>query len=150
MLSFFIRPAIAGEGTFLGTGLGALTGGLIGNALGRGGGQGVATGVGILTGGIIGNQIGQDFDNQNRTTYAAPSPYAYYDTTGYGGTNAFGTTTIYAPNYVAPPAPPPIYVDPAAQTYCRPFSQQVIIDGRPQETYGTACLQSDGTWRTVP
>ena len=50
---------------------------------------------------------------------------------------------------VAPPAPPPTYIDQNARTYCRPYSQEIHIDGVPQESYGTACLQEDGTWRIV-
>jgi len=52
-----------------------------------------------------------------------------------------------APTYVAPPAPPPIYIDQNSKTYCRPFSQETRIAGHRQETYGTACLQPDGSWR---
>jgi hypothetical protein len=32
---------------------------------------------------------------------------------------------------------------------CREFQQEVTIDGRPQEAYGTACLQPDGSWEVV-
>ncbi|BCW88329.1 hypothetical protein sos41_14680 [Alphaproteobacteria bacterium SO-S41] len=32
---------------------------------------------------------------------------------------------------------------------CREFSQEIYIDGRRQEATGTACRQSDGTWRIV-
>jgi hypothetical protein len=32
---------------------------------------------------------------------------------------------------------------------CREYTKTVIIDGEPQEAYGTACLQTDGTWKLV-
>jgi surface antigen len=32
---------------------------------------------------------------------------------------------------------------------CREYQSTVTIDGRPQPTYGRACLQPDGTWRIV-
>ncbi|NTU76325.1 MAG: hypothetical protein HGA90_00670 [Alphaproteobacteria bacterium] len=35
----------------------------------------------------------------------------------------------------------------SSSSYCREFTQQVRIDGRLQESYGTACLQSDGSWK---
>ena len=54
-----------------------------------------------------------------------------------------------APNYVAPPAPPPIYIDQQTHAYCRAYSQQIRIGTQVQESYGTACLQPDGTWRIV-
>ncbi|MDE1900500.1 MAG: hypothetical protein KGI37_02505 [Alphaproteobacteria bacterium] len=137
-------PARAGDGEVLGTGIGAAMGGLLGSQLGRGGGWGTATGLGIVGGAVAGNMIGQSIDNANRDSYAA-SGTDFYDP---AVEPAF--TTPYAPNYVAPPAPPPIYTDQSTGAYCREFSQQIIIDGRPQESYGTACLQPDGTWRIMP
>jgi len=32
---------------------------------------------------------------------------------------------------------------------CREFQQTVTIGGRQEQTYGTACLQPDGTWEVV-
>lgn len=32
---------------------------------------------------------------------------------------------------------------------CREFQQEVTIDGRQTQAYGTACLQPDGSWQTV-
>ncbi|MGH7087306.1 MAG: hypothetical protein ACREFQ_00215 [Stellaceae bacterium] len=72
------------------------------------------------------------------------------------------------PYYYAPPPPvvyappPPVYVPPPPQAAmpappppqaqnetCREYQSTAIIDGRPQQTYGTACLQPDGTWRII-
>src|SRR5271156_3529636 len=57
-----------------------------------------------------------------------------------------------APVVVAPPpvlyAPPPIaYVTPPAPAGqdCREYRSQTTIDGRPQDTVGTACRQPDGS-----
>lgn len=33
--------------------------------------------------------------------------------------------------------------------YCREFQQTVIIGGRAEEAYGTACMQPDGSWMIV-
>lgn len=33
--------------------------------------------------------------------------------------------------------------------YCREFQQTIIIDDQPQEGYGTACRQPDGSWQIV-
>lgn len=35
----------------------------------------------------------------------------------------------------------------AGQRYCREFRQNVLIDGRPHEAYGTACKTPDGAWQ---
>lgn len=146
------QPSIADEATLFGVGIGATLGGLLGNQIGHGHGRGAATGLGIVAGGLIGGSIGQEIDRDNSSrsyTYAhtgfAPgttyAPIVYYS---------------YAPTYVAPPAPPPpppvqyeTYVDEDTGAYCRTYSQEIIVDGVPRESYGTACLQPDGSWRTV-
>ena len=60
--------------------------------------------------------------------------------------------------YYPPPAyytpPPAAYALPVAQNQapeqtCREYQSTTTIDGRPQNTYGTACLQPDGTWQIV-
>ena len=58
---------------------------------------------------------------------------------------------VYAPPPVIYAPPPPVaYVPaPAAQPQCREYQTQTMIDGRPQPSHGTACLQPDGTWRLV-
>lgn len=63
----------------------------------------------------------------------------------------------YPPAYYAPPAPPAYYAPPAAaapaaaqapaNAQCRQYSTTTVIDGQPQQAYGTACLQPDGSWR---
>jgi surface antigen len=37
----------------------------------------------------------------------------------------------------------------AAGQYCREYTQTVTIDGKPQQSYGTACRQPDGSWKIV-
>jgi surface antigen len=144
----FAAPAHAGEDQFFGTLFGMAAGGLIGNQFGHGTGKAVATGVGVVAGGWIGNDLGRAADNARSgysSAYYAPSyatePPVYY----------YNTYNAYKPNYVAPPAaapePPVTYTSNGA--YCREVSQQVVINGRAQESYGTACLQPDGTWRVV-
>lgn len=56
--------------------------------------------------------------------------------------------------YQAPPpviyqAPPPVAYQPPPQPYCREYTATVMVNGRPAETFGTACLQPDGSWRIV-
>lgn len=67
--------------------------------------------------------------------------------------------------YVTPPPPPmvygyaappplaavptsPVYRAPNGQ-YCREYQAEIRVDGAPQPSYGTACLQPDGSWRVV-
>ncbi len=71
--------------------------------------------------------------------------YPYPPPVVYGSPPA----VIYTPPpaAVAPAPPPP---DAGAQGgNCREYQSTVTIDGRPQPTYGRACLQPDGSWRIV-
>lgn len=53
-----------------------------------------------------------------------------------------------SPTYVVPQ---PVYIKAAApEAYCREFTQQVRVGNRIQDSYGTACLQPDGSWQVVP
>jgi hypothetical protein len=80
----------------------------------------------------------------------------------------FGVPLAGPPAYYYPPPPvyyyppPPVYYTPPPVTYappvaqyqapaqtCREYQSTTTIDGRPQQTYGTACLQPDGTWQIV-
>ena len=94
---------------------------------GGGGGWGAPLAFGLLGGVAIGAALAP--------RYYEPYPY-------------------YAPVYVAPPVyvqpypgPAPVYVAP--QPYCREYTSTIIVNGQYQQTYGTACLQPDGSWRTA-
>jgi surface antigen len=41
------------------------------------------------------------------------------------------------------------YQTPAGQ-YCREYTEEIVIDGKRQTAYGTACRMPDGTWRIQP
>ena len=100
--------------------------------------------------------------------------YGYYPP-GWG---YYGYPGYYQPYYVAPPpvvyVPPSAYYPaPAPVTYaapvqssipadqtsatytnesgqtCREYQTTAIVGGVSQPTYGTACLQPDGSWRAV-
>jgi hypothetical protein len=71
--------------------------------------------------------------------YAAPPPVIYAP-----------PSVLYAPppDYVPAPAPTAYAPAPAAET-CREYQTTIQVNGQPQPSYGTACLQPDGTWRIV-
>jgi surface antigen len=126
------KTAIGGLG-------GAATGGLIAAAAG-GGGAGIAAGVigGALLGGLIGNMLDQrDKEMQAKAASQAlessPSgksvPWHNPDT-GHAGTVT--PTRTYQT---------------AQGTYCREYQQTVTIDGKQENSYGTACRQPDGSWK---
>lgn len=74
--------------------------------------------------------------------YAPPPPVVY----------APPPPVVYAP----PPPAPVVSAAPASAPYvasngqtCRQYQTTIMIDGQAQPSYGTACLQADGTWRVV-
>lgn len=126
-----------------GTVFGAITGGIIGNQFGKGGGKVAATLAGAVVGGIVGNEIGRSLDVRDRELAAQ----AEYDAWENG-----------------PPRKPVRWRNPdngrygevVAEEYyerggsrCRNFVHKVWIDGRPQAMRGTACRNHDGTWSQV-
>lgn len=72
---------------------------------------------------------------------------------GISGLFIFDLTPPPRRVYVAPPPvivqPPPIVYRAPPQAYCREYTTNVLVNGQPVETYGTACLQPDGRWRIV-
>lgn len=51
--------------------------------------------------------------------------------------------------------PAPMLANQASASYlsngqtCREYQTEIVINGRAEQVYGTACLQSDGAWRIV-
>jgi surface antigen len=140
-------PAYADSGDeAAGTVVGAGLGGLVGSQFGHGPSRVATTVGGVFLGGLVGNQISRSLDRSSYATSLYPS---------YPGPASF--QAVYVPNYVAPPAPPSetfyssaaAYYDEAESDYCREFTQEIRVGGQTKESYGMACLQSDGSWRVV-
>jgi surface antigen len=87
--------------------------------------------------GVIGGAIGS-FLTSSGTAAASPR----YAPSGH-----------WAPPQHAAPAPSLFSSDggqPASsRRYCREFSRDALISGRPREIYGLACWQPDGSWEVV-
>lgn len=92
---------------------------------------------------------GRGYYNRGRYSYTSYSttyvPYPVYP--AYAPANSYwvdpgSVSNVQVNNYVGQPAAQPV----AAQQYCREFNQSVTIGGQVQPSYGTACLQPDGSW----
>ena len=121
--------------------MGAAAGGLVGSQFGHGAGKGVATGLGVILGAVIGNEVGQSLDRAdlayaNRASQQAletgpanqPVHWRNPDSGNYG------TIT-------------PVRTYPQGDTYCREFQQTIVVGGKTENAYGTACRQPDGSWK---
>jgi surface antigen len=53
--------------------------------------------------------------------------------------------TVVQHNYV----PATYHQPPAENGYCREYTNHVVVGNHTQESYGTACLQPDGSWKII-
>lgn len=117
---------------------GAAFGGLIAAAAG-GGGAAIAGAVigGALLGGLAGNMLDQRdkrmaAEAQQQALESAPTgkPVAWTNPdTGHSGTVT------------------PVRTYQSGSAYCREFQNEVTIEGKKGNAYGTACRQPDGSWK---
>ena len=121
---------------------GAIGGGLLGSQVGGGSGQLWATGVGVLLGTLVGSEIGKSLDRSDQA-YAAQAVQKSYNAP-IGETVSWvnpesGNSGTYTPVNEG-------YANSSGR-YCREYRQTVVIDGRSETAYGTACQNPDGTWQ---
>jgi len=126
------------DGGTLGTLGGAVVGGLAGSRFGSGTGRLAAVAAGTLLGGYLGNQLGRRLDqpSQERAAYAERQALSQNSPVSWNSGSSYGTVT-------------PIRSYESDGRYCREYSHQVYIDGRPEQARGTACQQADGSWRVM-
>jgi surface antigen len=133
-----------GQKETAGTLLGAIGGALLGSTIGGGTGQLVAVAAGTMAGAWIGNEIGKSLDRADRTALGQAQETAYASPVGEPiswnnpDSGNYGTVTPIRDG-----------TDNQTGNYCREFQNEVIINGRVEQAYGTACRQPDGSWRIV-
>lgn len=142
MLTLGVAPVSAGQKQTLGTLLGAGAGAVVGSQIGSGKGQLAATAVGALLGAGLGNTVGKSLDAADQAAMGR-SMNQGMESTPSGQTVAWrnpdsGHSGTYTPQ-------------PARQTasgqYCREFQQTVVVGGKEEKAFGTACRQPDGSWQ---
>lgn len=122
---------------------GAALGGLAGSQIGGGDGRLLATGVGAVLGALIGSEIGRSLDDADRLAAERASQRAF-ETTPTGQATSWRNPDSGNYGEITP-----------VRTYqsdgrdCRDFTHTIYVDGRSETARGTACRQSDGTWRVV-
>lgn len=135
--------SMQGNKQMVGTGAGALVGGILGSNVGGGKGQLWATGAGALIGALVGSEIGASLDNADRA--AAGGAYSRAHSAPMGESvnwnnpesGNHGTVTPTRDGYSS------------SGRYCREYQQTIVVGGKTQSGYGTACQQPDGTWEIV-
>lgn len=143
LLAAFALTSIVGCETTTRQDQGAVIGGVVGAAVGStvGGGHGreAAMIVGAITGTMIGSKIGQSMDAQDRRYIGSSLEY-----------NRVGETTAWrnpdtGNNYDVTPTR--TYA--SAEGPCREFTMDAYVGGKKEKVYGTACRQTDGSWKIV-
>lgn len=121
----------------MGTMTGALAGGLVGSTIGQGGGKILAVGAGALAGAYLGNMIGKNMDETDKLkTQMAIEQNKSNQTSSWTNPDTGAKYTVTPKKAIK-----------HASQYCREYTMTATIDGKQEKTYGTACRQSDGSWK---
>jgi surface antigen len=124
-----------------GTLLGGLLGGVLGSNIGEGKGQTAAIIGGTLLGSYFGNSIGKSLDKADQAYMYRAQNTAYATPIGHQ-INWHNPESGHSGSIL------PVREGTSARgEYCREFKQMIYIDGNQHQAYGTACKQTDGTWR---
>jgi surface antigen len=120
--------------------MGGALGGVLGSNVGRGEGRIAAIIAGTLVGAVIGSEIGLYMDktdelnaqhalemNPDRQTSRWHNPNTGAD---------FSTTPVST-------------YQSSSGKYCREYQTDIIVSGKKESGYGTACRQPDGTWEII-
>jgi surface antigen len=123
----------------LGGATGAAAGGLIAAAAG-GGTAGIIGGV--LLGGLVGGAVGNALDQRDKQM-AAEAAHRAFESSRTGTTTAWENPDSGHSGTITPTR---TYQGSTGQ-YCREYQQTITVGGEPQQSYGTACRQPDGSWK---
>lgn len=133
-----------GDKQLIGTGSGAILGGLLGSQVGGGSGRLWATGAGVLLGGLLGSEIGASLDKADMAyanqanTRAHTAPVGEVISWSNPETGNSGRVVPVKEGYSQ-----------TSGDYCREYQQTIIVGGEEQSAYGTACRRPDGSWEVV-
>ena len=111
---------------------------------GVGGGVPTAPPSGALPGGLVGGPAGHALDDSD-LAYMSQQTSKALETAPTNQTSSWVNPESKSPASVTPTR---TYQQPDG-TYCREFSQSITIKGQEQKVSGTACRQSDGSWRAT-
>lgn len=91
---------------------------------------------------MAGNSIGISLDEADRLA-AARSTQKALETVPSGQSLPWRNPKTGHHGSVTPIRTYPV----ASGKYCREFQETIVVGGRRQKAYGTACRQPDGTWK---
>ena len=118
---------------------GAVVGGVVGSTIGGGTGRTVAIVAGTVAGALFGSHVGKRMDEADRlkAAQALESAPSGQPTTWRNPDTKQEYTVTPTRTYETGTGP------------CRDFTVNAKIDGKPEKVQGSACRQTDGTWKTT-
>jgi surface antigen len=123
----------------VGTGAGAILGGVLGSKLGGGSGKLWMTGAGALLGAFAGSSVGKSLDESDKM--------AHEKAMGQAETGPLNQPVTWNnPNGHSGSVTPTREGHEANGNVCRQYKQTIVVDGQSQSATGVACQNSDGTW----
>ncbi len=125
-------------GTIAGAGLG----GLVGTQIGGGKGKLAAVVLGTLAGAWAGSEVGKSLDKADKA-YAQRTAQ---DALEYNKVKQASTWRNPDSGNSGTVTPTSTYRS-SEGTDCREFETAIFVDGKQEKGTGTACRQSDGTWK---
>jgi surface antigen len=137
------NPWGMGNKQTVGTGAGAVIGGILGSNVGGGKGQLWATGAGALIGALVGSEIGKSLDRADMQYHQQAQE------------NAYSAPLNQPITWRNPESGHSGSVTPIREGHtqsgrvCREFQQKIVVDGRTETGVGRACQESNGTWTIV-
>jgi surface antigen len=120
--------------------VGGILGGVAGHQVGGGNGRTVATVVGTIAGSIIGGNVGRSMDDTDRLKAHHSLEYNRTNESSHWHNPDSGTDYSMTPTRT--------YRTDGGQ-HCREYITDVVVGGRRESAYGTACRQPDGSWKVV-
>lgn len=123
-----------------GTLIGGVLGAVAGSQFGSGTGQIAATAAGTLLGAWLGGELGRSLDREDRRT-AHQTDQAALEHNDDGETSSWSN-----PNNNTGGSMTPVNSMQTAQGSCRTYEKSVMVDGKVEQTTGTACRNRDGLW----
>ena len=125
--------------------IGGLGGATVGGLLAAGLGASPAAIAGsVILGGLVGGAIGDRMDAADKR-HANEAAVRAMETAPSGQSVTWQNPDTRHAGSVTPTRT----YQTANGQYCREYQQTVIIDGKQQQSYGTACRQADGSWKIV-
>ena len=100
--------------------------------------------LGVGAGAMLGSHIGQQLDQRDRLLLGQ----AMQQTLETAPNNAVGQWQNPNSGNSGTVTPTQTYMA-SNGTPCREFTQTIYVGGYPEEGYGTACRQADGSWQIV-